>query len=393
MSSRELRASLSLASIYALRMLGLFLILPVFAVHAKGLPGANAALVGLALGIYGLTQALLQIPLGAASDRWGRKPVIVIGLLLMAAGSFVAAAAHSLEWIVAGRALQGMGAVSAAVSAFIADSTRPEQRSKAMAMVGISISVMFAVSMVLAPPLYAAIGMRGLFEFTGVLALVAIAVVMWAVPPAPEHLRAAQLEHGQTPWSAVLFNGQLLRLNAGVFVLHAAMMALFVVVPVLLVQRGLPLREHAKVYLPVMLLSFALMMLPIKAAERRGQVRYLLRGAMALVAVSALGFAWAASSAQSGVVLLGLCLLLFFVAFNVLEASLPSATSRMAPADARGLAMGAYNTSHSFAFYVGGSFGGWLALHHGAHAVFALIVIMAAAWLLVSWGLAEPQKR
>lgn len=389
MNPRELRAAVSLASIYALRMLGLFLILPVFAVHAQGMPGANPALIGLALGIYGLTQAVLQIPFGVASDRWGRKPVIVVGLITMALGSFVAAFASTLEWITIGRALQGMGAVSAAVSAFMADSTRPSQRTKAMAMVGASISVMFALSMVVAPPLYAAIGMDGLFTLTAVLALIAVTVVLWAVPSAP-----AQLAHGtgRTHWTRVVFHRQLLRLNGGIFALHAAMMALFVVMPVLLVERGLPLSQHAWVYLPVMLLSFVFMMPPIRMAERRGQVRWLMRGAMGLLLLSALGFVWAAWDTRLSVVWLAVCLTLFFIAFNVLEASLPSATSRFAPADARGLALGVYNTCHSLAFYVGGTVGGWLVAHHGAQAVFIAMAVVALLWLGASVGLREPTE-
>ncbi len=392
MSAHELRASVSLASIYALRMLGLFLILPVFAVYARGLPGADPAQIGLALGIYGLTQGLLQIPFGVASDRLGRKPVIVVGLLVMALGSFVAAAGaarSALDWIVVGRALQGMGAVSAAVSAFIADSTRPAQRTKAMAMVGASISVMFALSMVAAPPLYAAVGMTGLFALTGALALVAVAVVLWAVPIAP---RAPAQSGARTPWAHVVFDTQLLRLNLGIFVLHAALMALFVVLPVMWVERGLPLAQHAWVYLPVMLLSFALMMPPIRNAERLGRARTLMRWAMAVVAASALGFIWAATDAHSSVIGLAACLLFFFVAFNVLEASFPSAISRLAPPDARGLAMGVYNTSHSLAFYVGGAAGGWLATHHGAVTVFIAIACAAVAWLVVALGLKEPTK-
>ncbi len=390
MSSRELRASVSLASIYALRMLGLFLILPVFAVYAHGLPGADPSQIGLALGIYGLTQAVLQIPFGAASDRLGRKPVIVTGLALMALGSFVAAVGvtkNSLDWIVVGRALQGTGAVSAAVSAFIADSTRPMQRTKAMAMVGASISVMFALSMVAAPPLYAAIGMDGLFVLTGVLALVAMAVVVWAVPQA---LARHAPPDGRTPWRSVVFDAQLLRLNLGIFVLHAALMALFVVLPVMWVERGLLLGQHAWVYLPVMVLSFALMMPPIRRAERLGSARTLMRGAMGVVAVAALGFAWAATDAHSSVWVLAACLLLFFAAFNVLEASFPSAISRLAPPDARGLAMGVYNTSHSLAFYVGGAAGGWLAAHHGAVVVFVAMAGIAVGWLALTWGMKEP---
>lgn len=392
MSPREVRASVSLASIFALRMLGLFLILPVFAVHASGLPGAEPAMIGLALGIYGLTQGLLQIPFGIASDRIGRKPVIVAGLLIMAAGSFFAAAATSLEGIVIGRALQGAGAISAAVTAFIADSTSEMHRTKAMALVGASISATFAISLVSAPPLYSAIGMQGIFALTGMLTLTAIAVVIWAVPPARLHEAHAPAV-ARTPWQKVVLHPQLLRLNFGIFVLHAALMAMFVVVPVMLVERGLPLADHAWVYLPVILISFALMMPPIIAAERHGKLRWAMRGAIVLLTMAALGFVTAAIDPQRATLWLASCLLVFFVAFNILEAIVPSLTSRHAPPSSRGFALGVYNTCHSIAFYVGGAAGGWLAARYGGAAVFGCVAVAALAWLAVTAGMREPRPR
>ena len=243
MTPLELRSSVSLASIFALRMLGLFLILPVFAVHAREIPGgSDAMLVGLALGIYGLTQGLLQLPFGMASDRWGRKPVIVAGLLLFAFGSFVAAAASGILGTIVGRALQGAGAISAAVTAFVADSTRDSQRTKAMAMVGGSIGVTFALSLVGAPILYDAIGMAGIFAFTGLLALAAIAVVVFVVPEVP---RAVVEDASRTPLRDVVREPDLLRLNYGIFSLHAVQMAMFVVLPTWLADRaGIALSDH-----------------------------------------------------------------------------------------------------------------------------------------------------
>jgi len=391
MSRHELRASISLASIYALRMLGLFLVLPVFAVHAQGLPDADPTLIGLALGVYGLTQGLLQIPLGMTSDRIGRKPVIVAGLLVMAVGSFIAAAAPSLHWVVVGRAVQGAGAISAAVSAFIADTTHDANRTKAMAMVGVSIGLTFALSLIAAPMLYAAIGMPGIFALTGVLALIAVGVVLWVVPPAPPQ-RASEVQ-APSRWRQVVLHPQLLRLNFGVFVLHASMIALFIVVPVLLMENGLPLAQHPWIYLPTMLISFALMMPPLRAAERRGQIHLLMRIAIGLLIVSAIGFATTHVYTQHTVIVLAIGLLIFFVAFNMLEAMLPSLTSRHAPADARGMAMGAYNTFHSIAFYVGGSVGGWLVARHGTVSVFVCVGVAALAWLAVTWGMQSPPNR
>jgi MFS family permease len=386
MSVREIRASVSLASIFALRMLGLFLILPVFAVHARGMPGGdNTVLVGVALGIYGLTQGLLQIPLGAASDRWGRKQVIVAGLAVFAAGSFIAAAAADMTWVIIGRALQGAGAISAAVTAFIADSTREQHRTKAMAMVGASIGLTFAVSLIAAPVLHAAIGMGGLFAMTGALALAGIAVVLWVVPPAPPAIEREDAAH----WREVVFDRELLRLNFGIFTLHAVQMAMFVVVPVLLVQLGLPLPQHWKVYLPAVLASFLLMMPPIMIAERRGRMRALLLAAAALMVLVQAGFRWLAPTVPA----LAFWLLMFFVAFNILEASFPSLASRLAPRSARGLALGIYNTTQAIGLAAGAGIGGWLAQHFGGGSVFMFAALAMAVWFLFALGMREVPLR
>ena len=383
MTARELRASASLASIFALRMLGLFLILPVFAIHARGLPGGeNGALVGLALGIYGLTQAVLQLPFGAASDRFGRKPVIVAGLVLFAAGSFVAAGADTVMQVVVGRAIQGAGAISAAVTAFVADSTRDSQRTKAMAMVGGSIGLMFALSMVIAPALYASIGMRGLFEFTGVLALMAILVTGFVVPAAPPAPAAAR----RTPFREVALDGDLLRLNFGIFTLHAVQMAMFLVVPRWLVDRaGIPLAEHWKLYLAVVLLSFLVMMPPMLWGERRGRMRAVFLGSVALLFAVSVMFALQ----PPGLVPIAGLLFAFFAGFNILEAALPSLVSRQAPTDAKGAALGIYNTTQSLGLFAGGGLGGWVLSRWGGAAVFAMCALLLMVWL----GLAAGHRR
>jgi len=387
MSGQEVRTSASLASIFALRMLGLFLILPVFSVHARTIPGGDSpALVGLALGIYGLTQGVLQIPFGAASDRWGRKPVIVAGLVLFAVGSFIAASADDIFWTIIGRAVQGAGAISAAVTAFIADATREEHRTKAMAMVGASIGLTFALSLVGAPPLYAAVGMGGLFALTGVLALAAIAVVTWVVPSAPP-----RIEHDEPATAAsVVFNPQLLRLNFGIFALHTVQMAMFVVVPVLLVERAqLPLPNHWWVYLPVVLVSFGLMMPPIMAAERRSRMRVLFLAAVGLLLVVQLGLMLHAPS----LMWIAGWLLLFFVGFNILEASLPSLVSRVAPSSAKGLALGIYNTTQAIGLFAGGALGGLVAARWGAQGVFACAAVIMGVWWVIALGMREVPKR
>ena len=383
MNALEIRASVSLASIFALRLFGLFLILPVFAVYARTIPGGNdTTLVGIALGVYGLTQAMLQIPFGAASDRWGRKPVITVGLIVFAAGSFIAALATDIAWTIVGRSIQGAGAISAAVTALIADSTRDQHRTKAMALVGASVGLTFAVSLVLAPLLFASIGVRGLFALTGVLVVSAIGVLWWVVPDAPPKKKpgAAQGAVG------AVFDGQLLRLHFGIFVLHTVLMAMFVVIPPLLIERGaLQLSAHWMVYLPVVLLSFILMWKPLVIAERRAMVRRLFVGSIALVLAAQLGLLLRAN----GLLWLALWLLVFFTGFNILEACLPSLVSRIAPASAKGLALGIYNTSQALGLFAGGALGGAAAARWGSGGVFVLAAIAMAIWLLVALGMRE----
>ena len=387
MTPLELRASLSLASLFALRMLGLFLILPVFAVHAQHLPGGDSqTLVGVALGIYGLTQGVLQIPYGMASDRWGRKRAIVVGLLLFALGSFVAAWGPNIAVVIAGRALQGTGAIAAPVTALAADITRAEHRTKAMAMIGGSIGLMFAVSLVAAPALYPVIGMGGIFGMTGLLALAAVWVTLVVVPAEPA---AATGERRLRPGALaeVLRNAEQLRLNFGIFCLHVVQMAIFVVVPTALVRYGkLPLSEHWKVYLPVVLGSFALMAPPLLHAERRRRMKFLFLSAIVLLLAVELGLAVCLSNFAFAVGLL----LAFFVAFNILEASLPSLVSRVAPAASRGTALGVYNTTQALGLFAGGAAGGWLAHRWGEEAVFVFGFAVVALWLLVASSMRVP---
>ncbi len=290
MTPQERHTTLSLTSIYALRMLGLFLVLPVFALEARKYPGGDdAALVGLGLGIYGLTQGLLQIPFGMASDRLGRKRVIVFGLLLFALGSLTAAMADSLLWLIIGRSLQGAGAISAATSALLADQTRDAVRTKAMAVIGASIALMFALSLVIAPPLAAWLGLRGLFAITGVLALAGVGVMIWGVPPEGA-LRKAP---AQARFTDVLKDRQLLRLDLGVFVLNAVQLAMWVAVPGLLVQAGLDKSHHWWVYLPAVFASFFVMWGTLFRLEKRGYLRAVFLGAIGVTGAVQVGFLWA----------------------------------------------------------------------------------------------------
>jgi MFS family permease len=388
MTPGERRASGSLATIFAARMLGLFLVLPVFALEAARYPGGDdPARVGLAMGIYGLTQGLLQIPFGLASDRFGRKRVIVIGLLVFAAGSLLAAMAPTLGWLIAGRSLQGAGAVSAAVTALLADQTRDEVRTKAMALVGASIGLMFALSLVAAPLLASHIGLGGLFAVTGALALGCIAVIIWWTPPEP-------VQHKNVPrgkLSEVLAHPGLLRLDVGVFVLHAVQLAMWVAIPALLVQAGLPKAEHWHVYLPAVLASFVVMGMTLFPLERRGYLRATFLGSVGLVALVQVGL-WAIAGSPGVPALAGL-LFVFFCGFNVLEASQPSMASRIAPPHARGAALGVYNTLQSLGFFAGGAVGGWLSKGDGAAGLFAACAGLMLVWLAVAWPMTAPGAR
>ena len=379
MNPAELRASASLASVQALRMLGLFLVLPVLAVHARSVPGGdNSHLVGVALGIYGLTQALLQLPFGAASDRFGRKPVIVIGLAVFALGSFIAAAADDLWMVILGRGLQGAGAISAAVSAFVADSTRDSQRTKAMAMVGITIGASFALSLIVAPPLYRWVGISGMFAFTGALALAAIAWVVFVVPAAP---RVSRGRLSRESFLKVARDPDLMRLNFGIFALHAVQVAMFVVLPGWLVERaGLELASHWQLYLPVVLLSFWPMMPAVRWGERNHRQRAVFVASVAALALVMFGLA----ARPHGLVPFAVLLFVFFAAFNILEASLPSMVSRLAPTDIRGTALGLFNTTQSLGLFAGGAVAGAVRAGWGDAAVFVLAGLIIAVWLVAA---------
>lgn len=385
MTREERRAGMSLAAIFALRMLGLFLILPVFAVHAEKIPGGDdLMLVGLAIGAYGLTQAFLQIAYGAASDRFGRKPVIVFGLVLFVLGSVVAALADDIWVIIAGRVLQGAGAISAAVTALAADLTRDQHRTKVMAMIGSSIGLVFALSMVAAPLLYASIGMSGIFWLTAVLAAGAIVVLLKTVPEAPPVPRAT----GRL--IDVLRDGQLMRLNFGVFALHLIQTTMWVLVPSALVASGgLPVPEHWKVYLPAVLLSFVVMVPAVIVAERHDKMKPVFNAAIGLLVLVQFGL-WLFGD---GLIPLAILLTMFFIAFNVLEATQPSWISRIAAPGAKGTALGVYNTLQSIGLFLGGALGGWLGQAFGTAAVSLFCVMLGIAWLALSTSMNPPPLR
>lgn len=385
---QERRATLGLAGIYGSRMLGLFLILPVFALYAEHLPSATPVLTGIAIGIYGLTQAALQIPFGLVSDRIGRKPVIVAGLLLFAIGSVVAATADDIWMIIAGRAIQGSGAVAAAVMALLADLTRDSHRTRAMATVGVTIGFSFTLALILGPLFNTWIGVPGLFWLTAALAILAI-VILLAVIPTPERSSV----HGEAEpvpglFGKVLKNPQLLRLDLGIFSLHLVLTALFLAVPLELVEAGLPVSKHAWLYLPVMLAGMGLMVPFVIKAEKGGKMKEVFLGAIGLLGLAQIGL-YAMEGHLWG---LGLALLAFFTAFNLLEATLPSLVSKMAPGQIRGTAMGVYSTSQFSGAFMGGLTGGWVHQHYGTTAVFVTSALITLIWLLTAQGMQVPGR-
>ena len=378
MSARELRAAAGLAGIFGLRMFGLFAILPVFALYAGKLEGGNNhTLVGLALGAYGLAQALLQIPFGRWSDRVGRKPALYAGLLLFAAGSFLAAYAGSIYGVIAGRVVQGMGAISAVAIAMAADLTRDQHRTKTMAIIGSMIGVAFAASLVLGPWLDRHIGVPGIFMLIGILALLAMIVV--ATLPTPGQIAPGE-GRGDVRFAEILGDKELMRLNVGIFVLHAVMMSLFVTVPLDLTAAGLAGSAHWQVYAAVMGGALVLMVPAIQFGDRKGHGRVVFVGSIALLAVSQM-LLWLSAAGMYG---LGGALLVFFIGFMVLEAQLPAFVSRAAPAGARGAAIAVYSTVQFFGAFCGGALGGLLLQHIDRSALFIANVILLSAWFVAA---------
>ncbi len=384
----ESRAAFSLAGIFGLRMLGLFLILPVFALYAEHLDGVTPLLAGVAIGAYGLTQAALQIPFGMLSDRLGRKPVIIAGLLIFAAGSAVAAMSETIEGVILGRALQGSGAVAAAIMALAADLTREQHRTRIMAVIGMSIGFAFTLSLILGPILDGWIGVPGIFWLTAVLALAGVAIVVLLVPDPAESRFHRDAEVAPGGLGVALRNPELLRLDVGILVLHMVLTAMFVVLPLALrdfaeVAPG----RHWLVYLPVMLLAMGLMVPFIVIAEKRRKMKPVMLSAITLLGAALGGFyLW-----HDSLVGIAVCLLLFFTAFNIAEASLPSLVSKIAPAAGKGSAMGVYSTSQFLGAFAGGVAGGWIHQQFGIAEVFLFCLAAVAVWLIAAAGMRRPR--
>lgn len=395
MLPEERRAALGLAAIFALRMLGLFIVLPVFAVAARDLTGGqDIAAVGLALGAYGLTQACLQLPFGILADHWGRKPVIACGLVLFLAGSIVCALADSVSSMTLGRMLQGSGAISAAITALVADLTRDSQRSKAMAMIGGSIALMFALSLAIAPVLYGWVGLGGIFWVTCALGLSAFWALFRLVPAAPALPAVVPGTFLQ-----VLLEPRLFRLNLGVFILHAIQIAMWVAVPALLIQlAGLPLQNHWMIYVPAVVVSFFVLWPAMMQAERHQRMAEVFGFAVGLIGLVQVGFVvlfgTQVDSQLLAMVSILLLIALFFTGFNILEALQPSLISRIAPATGKARALGIYNTLQSLGLFAGGALGGWLLQKGGYAAVFTGCGALALIWLIIllKWPARVPAK-
>ncbi len=387
MNAEERRATSGLSLVFAFRMLGMFMVLPVLATYGQDLSGATPFLLGLAIGAYGLTQAVLQIPFGMLSDRVGRLPVIYIGLLIFAAGSVVAGMSDSVWGVIAGRVLQGAGAISAAVMALLSDLTREQHRTKAMAVIGISIGISFAVAMVVGPLVTRGFGLSGLFWFTAAMAILGMFIIAFAVPKATAQLQHRESGVAPDALASTLRNTALLRLDFGIFALHALLMASFIALPLTLIEYGgLPKEEHWWVYLIALFVGFFAMLPFIIYGEKQRQMKRVFIGAISVLLFSELFFWWFGHS----LVLLVIGTIIFFTAFNLLEATLPSLISKIAPAGAKGTAMGVYSTSQFLGAAVGGMLGGWLFSVGGASVVFAGCAALAALWLVFAANMQEP---
>ncbi|TEW55655.1 MFS transporter [Psychromonas sp. RZ22] len=388
LSPFEKRTAISLSLVFALRMLGLFMIMPVFAIYGQHLIGYSPLWVGFAIGAYGLTQALLQIPAGMLSDKFGRKPIIYGGLILFAIGSLVAAFSESVYGVTFGRALQGTGAIASAILALAADVTREQQRPKAMGMIGVSIGLAFAVAMVAGPVLAPFIGLHGLFLITAAGAILGIAIVHYLVPNVVNKAPRGETIPVPSLIASLAKQPQLLRLNLGIFILHLSLTAIFVTLPLLLQHMHLAANEHWKIYLPALLLSFLLIvpMLIISSKKQKNKHFYLF--SILLMALSLIVM----SVTKESIILMFVVMLLFFTAFNFLEASLPAFISMLAPAGTKGTAMGIYSTHQFLGAFFGGIVGGLSYKLIGSSGLFLCLAGLMIIWFLLSLGLQNPSK-
>ncbi|KFC83369.1 MFS transporter [Buttiauxella agrestis] len=386
MTPVELRATWGLGTVFSLRMLGMFMVLPVLTTYGMALQGASEALIGIAIGIYGLAQAIFQIPFGLLSDRIGRKPLIIGGLLIFVLGSVIAALSDSIWGVILGRALQGSGAIAAAVMALLSDLTREQNRTKAMAFIGVSFGVTFAIAMVLGPIITHNLGLNALFWMIAILATCGILITLWVVPNSKSHVLNRESGMVKGCFSKVLAEPKLLKLNFGIMCLHIMLMSTFVALPGQLEQAGFPASEHWKIYLCTMLIAFASVVPFIIYAEVKRRMKRVFVGCVALLLIAEIVL-WG-SGPHFWELVLGVQL--FFLAFNLMEAILPSLISKESPAGYKGTAMGIYSTSQFLGVAIGGSFGGWIDGLFDSQTVFLAGALLAMIWLLVSSTMTEP---
>ena len=387
MNKTERKTAMLLALLMSFRMLGLFMILPIFTLYAHRLPGTTPQLIGIALGIYGLTQACLQIPFGRLSDKFGRKPIIFLGLVIFIIGSIIAALSSSIYGIILGRALQGGGAVGSVIIALLADSTRDENRTKAMAILGMTIGLAFAIAVVLGPALNAIIGVPGIFWLTAILALIGVLILLFAVPTPSKTVFHRDTEPVPALFKTILSNTQLLRLDIGIFIQHGILTAMFIVLPIVL-QNVIGIKEAHQwiLYLPVLIVAYCLMVPFIIIAEKKRKMKGVFISCVFIIAVSQF-FLW---TWHSSIIAFIIALILFFTAFTILEASLPSLVSKIAPAGSKGTAMGIYSTAQFLGIFVGGLCGGWLFAENGISGVFIFCGIAACGWFIIAATMAKP---
>lgn len=385
LNSLEKRAAVSLALIFSMRMLGLFMLMPILAIYGQELDNVSPLWIGIAIGAYGLTQALFQIPMGWLSDRFGRRRIIVVGLIIFAIGSVIAGFATSIEMVTLGRAIQGMGAIASAVLALASDVTREEQRPKVMAVIGMCIGLSFAVALVLGPMIAQSYGLQGVFFVTALMAIVGIIITLTIVPIAYTRTHSSEVTASKSNILNMLFNPQLLRLDLGVLILHWLMTSIFIALPILFKDSGLLVNEHWKVYLPVLFLSFVFMVPMLIIGAKKSIEKPLFIFAIALIVLASVLMIFSISIWP-----LVLAVFIFFIGFNFLEASLPAHVSRLAPAGQKGTAMGVYSSSQFFGAFLGGISGGYIAQNFGFSYLFAANVCIALIWLVLAFGMKLP---
>lgn len=387
MTSFEIKSTLGIAFIYMLRMLGLFIVLPIMSVYLSGLGNETSTfLIGLTFGIYGLTQAIFQIPFGILSDRFGRKRIIIVGLLIFFMGSIVVFLSKSLIMIAIGRALQGAGAISAVLLALLADLTTDNARTKSMAIIGASIGITFGISIILSPILNNYFGFQNIFLLIAILSIIAMAVVIFYIPSPVKFLKKEKINY---PVKKIIFDKIFLKLDYGIFALHASQIIMFMMIPLMLNELGYPIKYHWQIYLPVFVLSMlAIIPMVILSSKKNMLKSFFLLSVLTLIFVQYLFMNWSNSKQAIMVILL-----IYFVAFNFLEATLPSLISRLSPKNVKGLVLGAYNTSQSAGIFVGGVFGGFIASQFSDQAIFILSGILLIAWFILMIRFIFPSSK